>query len=103
MADDESTDEQTEDETKDQASEEDGSAAKSEERSPEEEASESDEEEGEDDPTFGIKDDEPANDVQMKYLEPMAEKLDEDIPDDMSEKDATEKINEMQENAAGGT
>ena len=53
-----------------------------------------------DDPEFGKKDDEPANDVQMKYLKPLAEHMGEDIPDDMSEADAAAKINEMQENAA---
>jgi hypothetical protein len=54
-----------------------------------------------DDPEFGKKDDEPANEVQMKYLKPLAEDLDEDIPDDMSEADASEMINDMQDNAAG--
>ena len=54
-----------------------------------------------DDPDFGTKEDEPANETQMKYLRPLAEKLDEDIPDDMSEKDAASKINEFQDNAAG--
>jgi hypothetical protein len=54
-----------------------------------------------DDPSFGKKEDEPANDVQMKYLEPLAEKMDEELPEDMSEADATDKINEMQENASG--
>lgn len=54
-----------------------------------------------DDPEFGVKDDEPANDVQMKYLQPLAEEQGEEVPDDMSEADAAEKINEMQENASG--
>jgi hypothetical protein len=54
-----------------------------------------------DDPEFGKKDDEPANEVQMKYLKPLAEHMEEDIPDDMSEADAAEMINDMQDNAAG--
>jgi hypothetical protein len=57
--------------------------------------------EEEEDPEFGKKEDEPANDVQMKYLKPLAEAQDEEIPDDMSEADAADKIDEMQENASG--
>jgi hypothetical protein len=53
-----------------------------------------------DDPDFGKKEDEPANETQMKYLKPLAEDMGEEIPDDMSEADAASKINEMQEEAA---
>lgn len=56
-----------------------------------------------DDPSFGKKDDEPANETQMAYMRPLAEDLGEDLPDvnDMSEAEAAEKINEMQDNASG--
>jgi hypothetical protein len=57
---------------------------------------------GEDDePDFGKKEDEPVSDVQMQYLKPLAEDQGEEIPDDMSEKEAADKIDEMQENASG--
>jgi hypothetical protein len=91
--DDEQTDEQQTDEQTDQQSDQ-----QSDEQGSDDSAAEVAEN---DDPSFGKKDDEPVNDVQMKYLEPLAEKMDEEIPDDMSEADATDKINEMQENASG--
>jgi hypothetical protein len=89
MADDEDNEETT-DETTDEATDE----------SQAESGNEAEEAAANDDPEFGVKDDEPANDVQMKYLEPLADEQGEDLPDDMSEADAANKINEMQENAA---
>jgi hypothetical protein len=93
-------DDEDEDTTKDEATaeDEDSSSDEAEDSSGEEG---SDEEEAEDDPSFGKKEDEPVNDVQMKYLNKLAEAQDEEIPEDMSEKEATDKIDELQEDAAG--
>lgn len=94
MADDESTETET-NETTDQA-EDDQSDAKT----GEDTSGTSEEKADADDPSFGKKEDEPANEVQMKYMRPLAEDMGEEIPDGMSEADAAAKINEMQENAA---
>jgi hypothetical protein len=111
MADDESNsdeqaqDEQDETEAKDESTSdtkaESGSESESESEDGESDPEENVERSENDDPDFGAKEDEPANETQMKYLRPLAEKLDEDIPDDMSEADAAAKINEFQDNAAG--
>jgi hypothetical protein len=103
----------TEDEARDQADEQSVQEKGGQEKDAEEEggkekggkekdSDDSSDDEGEesDDASFGKKDDEPANEVQMKYLRPLAEAQQEEIPDDMSEADAADKINEMQENAA---
>ena len=109
MADDEeATDEQTTDEaeesTSDEAKDSTGDDAKSESGSDgggdDSGGATSEEAAKDDDPDFGLKEDEPANDVQMKYLQPLADEQGEEVPDDMSEADAANKINEMQENAA---
>jgi hypothetical protein len=128
MADDEQSDDKSTDETTDESTDEttdkstdettDESTDQSEDESGDDESG--DDESGDDgaienkggagdveksdkaeDPTFGKKDDEPANEVQMQYLQPLAEETGEDVPDDMSEADAADKINEMQDNAAG--
>lgn len=98
MADDESDDEQQDDGAEKGGGSDDDSRAEGE--PPEQEDTELADDE-DDDPSFGLKEDEPVNDVQMKYLEPLAEEQGEEIPDDMSEKEAADKIDEMQENAAG--
>ena len=94
--DDDDAKDQTEDQAEDSSSQ-DGDDAKDQAEDQGEDSSS----EEEDDPDFGKKEDEPVNDVQMKYLEPLAEEQGEEIPDDMSEADAANKIDEMQENAAG--
>lgn len=95
----ESTDEGARDEASDGSETSDGDGESSEAKSGEN-AEDTTPKSDVDDPEFGKKDEEPANEVQMKYLRPLAEDVGEEVPDDMSEADAAEKINEMQEIAA---
>ncbi len=54
---------------------------------------------GDDDAVDGRDPDQPMNEAQRTYLEPLAESQDEEFCDDMNEQEAANKIDSLQEQA----
>ncbi len=59
-----------------------------------------DEHQGTFDTERGRSEEQPMNDAQRKYLEPLAESQDEQVKEDMTEAQAARTIDRLQENAA---